>query len=408
MVEGANKMKKKKILILCQYFYPEYVSSATLPQQLAEDLISKGLDVDVICGWPYEYTNHKNVSSTEKIKGIYILRLKYSRFNSKSKLGRMVNFFSLFFKFAINMPRMVKYDHILVYSNPPILPLIPDILHRLLNKKFSFVVYDIAPDNAIKTGVTRRGSMIDRFMTYINNHVYKDASHVIVLGNEMKNYLIKNKISQNPDNIHVIPNWYDTSFLLDDTVHNEEFKAFRQEYDKILLYSGNMGQLQDMNTIIDFIKMNKNQNNTLTILCGHGKKFAEVKQAIDDNQIENVKIYEFLKGTDYSDVLKIADVCVSSLIAEGIGLGVPSKNYGYLAAKKPLILIMDKETDIVKQVQRYCAGVHVENGNARAMFDFIHSHTSSELSKMGEHAYQLFVQEYTRSKNVNRYYELLK
>ena len=34
-------MKKKKLLILCQYFYPEYVSSATLPTQMAEDLVKR-------------------------------------------------------------------------------------------------------------------------------------------------------------------------------------------------------------------------------------------------------------------------------------------------------------------------------------------------------------------------------
>ncbi len=81
---------------------------------------------------------------------------------------------------------MLKYDQILVYSNPPILPLIPDVLHRLLKKKYSFVVYDIAPDNAIKTGATRPGSMIDKLMRYIDDLLHKNAENVIVLwyGNE--------------------------------------------------------------------------------------------------------------------------------------------------------------------------------------------------------------------------------
>ncbi len=48
------------------------------------------------------------------------------------------------------------------------------------------MVYDIAPDNAIKTGATRPGSMIDKLMRYINRHVYKNAENVIVLGTEMK------------------------------------------------------------------------------------------------------------------------------------------------------------------------------------------------------------------------------
>lgn len=200
-------MSEKKILILCQYFYPEYVSSATLPTQLAEDLIANHINVDVMCGWPYEYSNHKQVSKTEMHRGIRIRRLKYSRFNNKSKVGRIINFFSLFSKFVINIPKMLKYDQILVYSNPPILPLIPDVLHRLLKKKYSFVVYDIAPDNAIKTGATRPGSMIDKLMRYINRHVYKNAENVIVLGTEMKNYLLNHQISKNADNIHVIPNW---------------------------------------------------------------------------------------------------------------------------------------------------------------------------------------------------------
>lgn len=68
-------MSEKKILILCQYFYPEYVSSATLPTQLAEDLIANHINVDVMCGWPYEYSNHKQVAKTEMHRGIRIRRL---------------------------------------------------------------------------------------------------------------------------------------------------------------------------------------------------------------------------------------------------------------------------------------------------------------------------------------------
>ncbi|MBI5973001.1 glycosyltransferase family 4 protein [Staphylococcus caledonicus] len=398
-------MKKKKLLILCQYFYPEYVSSATLPTQMAEDLVKKGMDVDVICGWPYEYSEEKNVQKKVKYKGINIRRLKYSKFDNKSKFGRMFNFFSLFIMFIFQMPKMLKYNHILVYSNPPILPLIPDILHRIFKKKYSFVAYDIAPDNALKTGATKPGSMIDKLMKYINKHVYKNAENVIVLGTEMKNYLLQNRISNNANNIHVIPNWYIEND--DNTVHNSEFKQLRKQYKKILLYSGNMGQLQDMDTIIDFLKLNKNNQETLTILCGHGKKYDDVKQSIKSNDIKNVKIYEFLTGTDYTDVLKIADACFASLVKEGVGLGVPSKNYGYLANKKPLILIMDKQSDIVKHVEEYNAGIQIGNGNAKGIQEFIETHSRESLNELGSNAYKLFKDKYTREHNTNKYFNLL-
>src|SRR5699024_5543270 len=130
-------MISKNILVLCQYFYPEYVSSTTLPTQMAEDLVDKGIKIDVMCGWPYEYSQLHKTLKKENYNGINIRRLKYAQFNNKSKIGRLINFFSLFAMFLINMPRMLKYDHILVYSNPPILPFIPDLIHRIFKKKYS-------------------------------------------------------------------------------------------------------------------------------------------------------------------------------------------------------------------------------------------------------------------------------
>ncbi|WP_323703203.1 glycosyltransferase family 4 protein [Mammaliicoccus sp. Dog046] len=401
-------MKNKKILILCQYFYPEYVSSATLPTQMAEDLVEKGLNIDVMCGWPYEYAKSKKIVKKETYKGINIRRLKYAQFNNKSKVGRIVNFFSLFTMFLVNMPRMLKYDHILVYSNPPILPLIPDLLYRILKKKYSFVAYDIAPDNAIKTGATKPGSMIDKVMKYINKHVYTNAKHVIVLGTEMKNYVLSNKISENEDNIHVIPNWYDEKAVNNEEVLNEKFQEIRSKYNKILLYSGNMGQLQDMDTIMKFLDSVKGNSEIFTILCGHGKKQDEVKQYIKNQSIDNAVVYDFLTGTDYSDVLNIADCCIVSLVEEGTGLGVPSKNYAYLAAGKPLIAIMNKETDIVKQLIDYNAGIQVENGDFSEMKKFIETNSTENLKVIGTNAYHLFKDNYTRKLSTEKYFELLK
>ncbi len=41
---------------------------------------ANSINVDVMCGWPYEYSNHKQVSKTEMHRGIRIQRIKYSRF----------------------------------------------------------------------------------------------------------------------------------------------------------------------------------------------------------------------------------------------------------------------------------------------------------------------------------------
>lgn len=394
--------------MLCQYFYPEYVSSATLPTQLSEDLINAGFKVDVICGMPKEYVNEKKIEKREKYNGINIRRLNYTEFNNKSKVGRIINFFSLFVAFGLKISKMLKYNHILVYSNPPILPLIPDIIHRLTKKKYSFVVYDIAPDNAIKTGSIKPGGLIDKTMKFINKRVYKNATNVIVLDNEMKRYLIENKISKTPDNIKVIPNWYDDKQIKHDKILNPKFKDLRNHYKKIVLYSGNMGQLQDMETIMDFLMLNKENNDVLTVLTGHGVKQKDIMDFIERNSINNAVVYGFLTGTDYSDVLVMADICIVSLVKEGKGLGVPSKIYGYLATKNPIIAILDSNSDIVKEIEQYNAGIHIDNGNANKLFEFVNTVELEELKQQGQNAYQLFERNYTRKISTAKYIELLQ
>lgn len=403
--EEGNKMK---ILILCQYFYPEYVSSATLPTQLAEDLIKAGFKIDTICGKPKEYSNKENIKSFENYKGIRIKRLNYTEFNNKSKIGRIINFFSLFVSFGFNIPRMLKYDHILVYSNPPILPLIPDIIYRLTKKKYSFVVYDIAPDNAISTGAIKKGSMIDKLMKHINKHVYNNASNVIVLGTEMKKYILDNHISNNPDNIKIIPNWYDEENINHNGLVGQKFKNLRSKYKKIIVYSGNMGQLQDMDTILEYMLLNKDNKDTLTILTGHGKKQNHVKSFVNLHNITNAIVFDFLTGTDYSDVLVMADACIVSLVEEGKGLGVPSKIYGYLAAKKPLIAIMDDDTDIVNEIIQFNAGIHIKNGDAVSLYNYVNNTSLDIFTKQGENAYKLYKTNYTRKISTDKYIQLFK
>ena len=45
---------KRDILFLCQFFYPEHNSSATLPFDTAKYLAANGFTVDALCGYPKE------------------------------------------------------------------------------------------------------------------------------------------------------------------------------------------------------------------------------------------------------------------------------------------------------------------------------------------------------------------
>lgn len=402
---------KKDVLIMCQFFYPEYVSSATLPTELAEDLVEKGLTVDVLCGYPTEFYNGKAVRKSEVYKGIHIQRVKYTQLNSKTKIGRIVNFFSFFMSILLRLPSLFKYKCIVVYSNPPILPLIPYFVSRISKVKFIFVAYDIYPDNALKLGAIQKGGLIEKIMNFINKKVYTHASAIIALGNEMKDYMIKRKIVVKPELVHVIPNWYSKKKINEkDVIHNKEFIKIREEWPFIALYSGNMGTFQDMDTILSCMNRFRNNPNILFLFTGHGNKVGYVKDYIKEKKINNAKIYGFLLGEDYSDVLKISDVCLVSLEKGVEGMGVPSKTYGYLAAGKPIFAIMSHETDIAKGLKKYNAGGNILQGDIdgleRLFLTYLNNKDCMEIYE--QNAKKFFGKYYERNICTSMYLEVIR
>lgn len=86
---------KRDILFLCQFFYPEYNSSATLPFDTARYLAQSGYSVGALCGYPREYNASGKVPVRETKNGVSIRRLHYMQLSRHSKLGRLINYFLL-------------------------------------------------------------------------------------------------------------------------------------------------------------------------------------------------------------------------------------------------------------------------------------------------------------------------
>ena len=403
---------KRDVVILCQYFYPEYVSSATLPTELAIGLLDKGLDVSVVTGFPKEYIDgsKKDILLEENYKGVDIKRVRYTSQNNKTKFGRILNFFTLMVSMLSKVNYLRKFKSIIVYSNPPILPIIPYYLKKFFKTKLIFVVFDIYPDSALKMNAIKLNGSIHKVMNFINKRVYKKADKIVLLGNEMKEYVIENKIASKEANLHVIPNWYSNeTFIVTDEVMNEEFLTIRKEYRFIVLYSGNMGSFQDMETILRGLLHYKDKKEVCFILCGHGNKLPAVKKFIQEQHISNAKAYGFLVGTEYADVLKISDVCLVSLEKGVEGLGVPSKTYGYFAAGKPTIAIMKSTTDIAKSILLAECGKNIMQGDVKGFIHAVDYYRKNPRirEKHSMNARKLYREQYNKEKNIDKYYEII-
>ena len=238
--------KKRDILFLCQFFYPEYISSAQLPYDTVLALRDVGFSVGALCGYPREYAEGGKVPAKEDADGIHIHRLKYIQTGRAGFFGRIVNYFSFTFHVLLHLPEIGKYRAVVVYSNPPILPWIASWAKSLFGTKLVFVSYDLYPEVATVTNTLREGSVICRLMNHINKCVFRRADRVVALSSEQKNCILRTRNAVD-ELVTVIPNWYRDEGGLRDREENRFRELTAGRF--VVSYFGNMGTMQDMDTI---------------------------------------------------------------------------------------------------------------------------------------------------------------
>ena len=398
--------KSRDILFLCQFFYPEYISSAQLPFDTVKALQADGFSVDVLCGYPHEYLDGKDIPQKEEIDGIHIHRLKYIQTGRAGFLGRLINYFSFTFMVLLHLLKTAKYKAVVVYSNPPILPWIASWAKVLFGTKLIFVSYDLYPEVATVTNTLREGNIICRLMNHINKCVFRRADSVIALSSEMKEFILENRdISE--EKVTVIPNWYqdrgEPTRDLTDNVFREVTKG-----KFVVSYFGNMGTMQDMETILGAIRELKNDPDVFFLFAGHGNKMETLKQIVAEESLPNIAIHDFLHGKDFADALAISDCALVSLERGATGLCVPSKTYSYMMQGIPLLAVMD-DCDIVRDIEEG-AGLWVRNGESLKMAEAIRQMKDSpeKQKTMRQTCRRIYLENYTTDICTKKYVTLFR
>ena len=399
-------MKKRDILFLCQFFYPEYVSSATLPYDTAVALKNAGYTVDALCGYPREYALEQDLPKRETKDGIGIHRVSYLQLDRKGKLGRLINYFSFTFMMLLHLLEMASYRTIIVYSNPPVLPWVASWAKKLFGCKLVFVAYDLYPELAVRTDSMRQGSLLCRLMDHINQAVFSRADRVVALSSEMKAYIMKNR-PIDPDRVVVIPNWYrDEGPCRQAGPENRFYGTLGQSF--VVSYFGNLGTVQDLDTILETIRLLKDEDSVKFLFAGHGNKMSVLRRAVSEESLTNVMVCDFLHGQDFRDALEISGCAVISLMRGATGLCVPSKTYSYMMEGIPLLVIMEP-SDIVTDVEAG-AGMQVENGNAKGMAAAIRfmRDCPEAQNRMRETCRRLYLEKYTTEIATAQYVEMMR
>ncbi len=396
-------VSKKDILFLCQFFYPEYNSSAALPFDTAKYLASKGLRVDALVGYPKEYSTEKDLPLTETAEGVEIRRVRYLQLRRDRKLGRLINYFTFTVRMLMRFSGLKDYKAVIVYSNPPVLPVIPILAKRKFGTKFVFVVYDVYPEVAYASRSLTPGSLISRVMNRINRSLYDSADRVVALTDEMKEYLLKRRPGLSRDRVVTIPNWAHEGVTAPSREIRERFGC--GEGQLIVSYFGNMGTCQDVETMLEAAELLKEDDRIRFLIIGHGNKKEYVRRRIRDRQLSNIRLMDYMTGVSFQEAVAVSSCGIVSLEKGLMGTCAPSKYYTYLQAGQPVLAVVEAESYLAAEVEREKIGYAVGIGDGEALAARIRllAGDPDGLLRMGERAKKRYEEQYAYPLAMEKY-----
>lgn len=368
-------------------------------------MAEKGYNVGVITGYPKEYSKEHRIKKNEKTNNINIKRLNYVQLKRSNFIGRLINYFSFTISVLLKIRYIKKYKAVMVFSNPPILPIIGVISKKLFKTKFIFVSYDVYPEIAVKTNTLTEKSFISNMMNFINKSIFKNVDRVVTLSEEMSQTLLGNRKHIKPHNLVAIPNWDTSKELANQSPVQDNFKHLEKKI--VISYFGNLGIAQDEEIIFRILESLKIDNNYHFIFAGHGNKIDDLKEFVKKHNLTNVSIYGFLQGKEFEDALSVTNYSLVSLKSGLHGLAVPSKTYTLLRAGIPVFAAMDKDSDIVKALFHYNAGFHLNQNNFDEVIEKIKNTSDHENYQMKINALKLYNDKYRRDLSTAKYIRVL-
>lgn len=404
---------KKKLLVYAHYYYPDVASTGQILTELCEGM-KDTFDITVICVVP-SYTG--KIEEKYKTKRIYkenineinVIRVRVPEFQKSNKISRIKNLLAYFFNSLIATLKIEKQDYVFTISQPPILGGILGVLGKWIKGgKLIYNIQDFNPEQTMAVGYAKNKLLLNLVMM-IDKFSCKQSNEVIVVGRDMQETL-KNRFNNKkvPKNTF-INNWIDEKEIYPLGQNHPKIVAFKEKYnlqDKfIIMYSGNIGLYYDLENIIKVIAKFKEREDVVFAFVGDGIVKKEIERYATENKLSNVTFIPYQDKADLIYSLNAADIHWV-VNAKGIkGVSVPSKLYGVMAAGKPVLGVLDKDSEARLIVDECNCGLCTEPGNYDEIYkkiDFI-LNNKEEIKRLGINGRNYLESSLTKDVSINKY-----
>jgi len=377
---------KLRVWIVSELYFPEETSTGHYMTALAEQLATK-FDVHVLCNQPTYEARGIRASNRERRNGVNIVRCSGLALNKNQLIGKLANMITVTFMLWLQSFFEIKRrDVVFVVTNPPSLTFCIWFTCWLKRAKCVLICHDVYPDVLIHASTFWVGSWLIRAIGFANEMLLNRLDAIVAIGRDMRK-LLHPRVKGGRVPIEVFTNWADL-----DTVHPipREKTALLSDLglcDKFVVqYCGNIGRTHNVGILLDAAEELVSSPGIHFLIIGSGAQMGNIRRQIANRQLNNITIRDRVDRSALNDALNSCDIAVISLNVGMAGVSVPSRMYNILAIGKPILAIMDEESEVARVVAEEGTGWVVKEDDLSVLVSAIKeaSRRPDLLRVMGE------------------------
>tara|TARA_B100001250_G_C19802494_1_gene791744 strand:- start:1214 stop:2395 length:1182 start_codon:yes stop_codon:yes gene_type:complete len=375
-------------ILLTDSYHPIISSGSIIMGDLAKELTARGNQVTIITFSPdmaEPITDH--IAESTRVIRIRVLTRKYGM------VGRLIAemTYSSKIKRMLKRKRDLSCDAVICYS--------PSIFFgdaiKSIKKEFNVSAYlilrDIFPKWVVDAGIIRKG-LLYKFFKYIEFSLYKNVDLIGIESRSDISYFLK---YVNKEKVEVLNNW--GSPLEDSEIGQTSIQDYIDSDKVNIIYGGNMGDAQDLLSLVKNIDTDILADNAVLTLLGSGNQAKDIAEYISSKKIDNIRIFPAVEREIYLELLLKSDVGIVSLNRKLGSNNFPLKMMGYIQLSKPILASVNKSNEIIDLINDNNIGLVSLAGDAKAFNNNLDRIINSPDLRIdqGKRALKLFNREFT-------------
>lgn len=394
---GGGGETSTRVLFINQYYWPDSASTAQHLADLAESLAARGHECHVLCGRG-AYKPGTPPSPREEVhRGVRIHRVGATSLGRKSTWHRMTDYLSFHASAARACLTLPRVDVVVTLTTPPIIGLLGTLLRKARGSRHVYWSMDLHPDASVALGrMSPRGPLVAG-LQWLSDAVYRQADVVVALGPYMADRLAAKGVR--PGRLARVPVWSREDEVFPVPREGHPLRKSLGLADKfVAMYSGNLGLAHSFDEFLGAARALRDRPDIVFLFVGGGPRLAEVRRAVADESLANVRFLDYFPREQLHSSLSIADAHLISMRREMTGIVVPGKLYGAMASARPCVFVGPAHCETADTVRQADCGMTVPLGDVdgltRALTTLV---DDPELrQRLGEQGRTAFLEAYER------------